>query len=126
MRQSSQAPGCERVTFRDPSPPNHPARPAGPYHCQSFGGGIAGDWQSNLPPDFVRRLEGKGLNTRYCWDCVHSASYDAQTVCSKYGAYVLIYSSCSDFERRVGSDQAVLKAEELKERFKPGLNDLRK
>lgn len=66
------------------------------------------------------------MDTPYCWECVHSAGCDMQTICSKYGACVLIFSSCSGFERRVGADQLVLKAEELKERFRFGLNDLRK
>jgi hypothetical protein len=80
-----------------------------------------------LPPGFVKRLEAKGTHPPHCWECVNVANLGgSDTVCTKYGALVLLYSSCGSHERRGWSDSPVESKEEVERRFRWGLNDLRR
>jgi hypothetical protein len=78
------------------------------------------------PPGFVMYLEAMGLHPSHCRECVHHAHEigTAKAICWRYGVYVSIYSSCSGFERMVGSDLPVVSDAEIREKFPSGLNDL--
>jgi hypothetical protein len=82
---------------------------------------------SMLPPDFVKQLEAKGTHPPHCWECASVASLEGlDLVCMKYGAYILLYSSCSSHERRGASDSPILSKAEVARKFRWGLNELRK
>ncbi len=77
---------------------------------------------------FVRFYEGKGLDRPYCNQCVYFATEigTSRGLCRKHGAYVSLYSSCSDYDRRVNSSTPILQVEEIKAKFRFGLDDLLK
>lgn len=79
-----------------------------------------------LPPDFTKHLGSKGVNPPHCRDCIYVAELDRSMVCMKYGAYVLLCSSCESFEGRIGSDSPIVNSQEVNMRFRSGLNELRK
>jgi hypothetical protein len=81
-----------------------------------------------IPPGFVRFYDEKGVLKPHCTECVRFATetVTSRGVCLGYGAYVSLYSSCSAFERRVNSSIPVVGAEEIKAKFRFGLNDLLK
>jgi hypothetical protein len=60
-----------------------------------------------------------------CWTCANVANVERSTVCTKYGALVLLYSSCDSYEKRVEQGVQDIGKEFLRERFPFGLNDLR-
>jgi hypothetical protein len=76
------------------------------------------------PPGFHRHLEAQGLHQPHCGWCVHSANLNRWRVCTKYGAYVLIYSSCELFERRDALDSPIISEQEFRMAFGEG-DDLR-
>lgn len=81
-----------------------------------------------LPPDFnTSILDAQGIGPPFCRECFHSAVElgTCERLCVKYGAYVYLYSSCSSFERRVGSDSPIMSRQDAQARFRGGLVDLR-
>jgi hypothetical protein len=80
--------------------------------------------QAMSPPDFIRYLEGGGVNPHHCMVCAHGASYSLQMTCMKYGASVLVYSSCGSFER-AERGQPVVQKEDVRAKFEWGPVDLR-
>jgi hypothetical protein len=79
-----------------------------------------------LPPGFVRFWEGTGLQGPYCSECVRFALEwgTSRGLCCEYGAYVSLYSSCSGFERRVGSNAPILDEAKIKASYRLGLAGL--
>jgi hypothetical protein len=79
-----------------------------------------------LPPGFVKFWDGKGLQRPYCFECIRFALEwgTSRGLCWEYGAYVSLYSSCSRFERRVGSDAPILDKAQIKTTYRFGLADL--
>ncbi|MDE1853239.1 MAG: hypothetical protein KGI38_05780 [Thaumarchaeota archaeon] len=79
-----------------------------------------------LPPGFVRHWEGTGLQRPYCFECVHFATEwgTSRGLCSEYGAYISLYSSCKTFERRVNSSTLIFDKDQIKMSYRFGLNDL--
>lgn len=55
--------------------------------------------------------------------CAHVADFEREMICMKYGAYVLLYSSCGSFER-AERGQPVVSEEEVERKFGLGLVDL--
>lgn len=81
-----------------------------------------------IPRDFVRFYEEKGLDRPYCSQCVNFAteSGTARGVCWKHGAYISLYSSCSEYNKRVNSSTPIVEGGEIKAKFRFGLDDLLK
>lgn len=81
-----------------------------------------------LPPGFVRFYNEKGLDRPYCNQCVHFATEGGTNrgLCWKQGAYISLYSSCSDFDRRVNSSTPIVGEGEIKAKFRFGPGDLLK
>lgn len=77
-----------------------------------------------LPPDFIKRLEEGGVHPHHCMTCAHAADFERWLVCLKYGAYVLLYSSCGSFERGE-TGLRIVKKEDVRVKFEWGLVDLR-
>ncbi len=79
-----------------------------------------------IPPDFVRFYEGKGLDRPYCNQCVHFATEigTSRGLCWKHGAYVSLYSSCGDYDKRVNSSTSMVEEGVIKTKFRFGLDDL--
>ena len=67
-----------------------------------------------LPPDFIKSLVAKGTNPPYCGWCINAANVQGlELACVKYAVYVFRYSSCSDYQKREGSDVPIVNQEEI-------------
>jgi hypothetical protein len=77
-----------------------------------------------LPPGFVVYLEGGGVHPPHCVVCAHAAHFEGWLICTEYGAYVSLHSSCGSFER-AERGQPIVSEKEVEARFKSGLVDLR-
>jgi len=77
-----------------------------------------------LPPDFLKHLKGGGVRPPHCRVCTHAANLERELVCLEYGAYVLLYSSCSSFERRE-KGLPVVEKNEVQGKFESGLVNMR-
>ena len=79
-----------------------------------------------VPLGLVRFWEGDGLQRPYRHECVRFALEwgTSRGLCLEYGAYVSLYSSCSTFERRTGSNAPILDKAQIKASYRFGLADL--
>lgn len=80
-----------------------------------------------LPPNFVRHLEAKDVHPPHCFECIRFAHFEREgEVCMKYGAFVLLCSSCDSFSLRTDAMTPIVHESDINEKFRVGLNDLRR